>query len=191
MTTSAISALSAAPARRRSAILAAVVAVLTGLVAVLLSRPEAASAKTTTHARTHYEASVGNAVLKALNAERKAHHLKALSMDGHLMLSARRHDLTMSHYNKMSHQLPHESFFATRISAAGYKWHAAGENIGWNSRISTAGVLQLETMMYNEKAPNDGHRRNILSSAYKNVGIDVYVDRPHHKVWLTTDFGSH
>jgi uncharacterized protein YkwD len=45
--------------------------------------------------------------------------------------------------------------------------------------------------MYNEKAPNNGHRLNILSSKFRQVGVDVYLDRTHHKVWLTTDFGRH
>ena len=31
----------------------------------------------------------------------------------------------------------------------------------------------LTTSMYNEKAPNDGHRRNLLSTAFHHVGIDV------------------
>jgi uncharacterized protein YkwD len=55
--------------------------------------------------------------------------------------------------------------------------------------MNTGGVRRLETLMYHEKAPNDGHRRNILNSHFRNVGVDVYIDRAHHKVWLTTDFG--
>jgi uncharacterized protein YkwD len=166
-----------------------VLALLVGLVAAVLGVASPASAKTTTHARTSWEYKVARNVLTTMNAERHANHLSALTMNGHLNTSARRHDYTMSRYNTMSHQLPGEAFFANRISAAGYKWRAAGENIAWNSRTTNAGVQQLEVMMYHEKAPNDGHRRNILSKTFKNVGIDVYVDRTHHKIWLTTDFG--
>jgi uncharacterized protein YkwD len=43
--------------------------------------------------------------------------------------------------------------------------------------------------MYNETPPNDGHRLNILNTHYRNVGVDVYFDKVHHKLWLTTDFG--
>jgi uncharacterized protein YkwD len=89
----------------------------------------------------------------------------------------------------MSHQLPGEAFFATRFQKAGYHWQYAGENVGWNSRTSKAGVLMLEKVMYAEKAPYDGHRLNILGKHYRDVGIDVYIDKKHHKVWLTTDFG--
>jgi uncharacterized protein YkwD len=45
--------------------------------------------------------------------------------------------------------------------------------------------------MYDEKPPGDtGHRDNILSKNYTNVGIDVYFDNVNGKVWLTEDFGK-
>jgi uncharacterized protein YkwD len=95
----------------------------------------------------------------------------------------------MARHNTMSHQLPGEAYFSSRISKAGYNWEYAGENIGWNSSITKRGVLTLEKIMYSEQAPNDGHRLNILDKHYRDVGVDVYVDKKHHKVWLTTDFG--
>ncbi len=184
-----VSADSAPAARSRFGLVRSVVlALLLGLVATLLSIPQSASAATT-HGRTQYEANIGQAVLKTLNAERKVHHLKALTMSTQLQTSARRHDLTMARFNAMSHQLPGEAYFSKRVTAAGYKWSAAGENIAWNSQINTAGVLQLQKWMYNEKAPNNGHRLNILSTHFTNVGVDVYIDQAHHKIWLTTDFG--
>ncbi len=172
--------------RRGRAVLVAVLAAALG--ATLLAVSPAAGARTT-HARTAYEARIANRILTMINHERRAHHLKALSSSRQLQLSARRHDLTMSQFNSMSHQLPSEAFFGTRLRAAGYRWKWAGENIGYNSRMDTGGVRRLETLMYHEKAPNDGHRRNILNPHFRNVGVDVYIDRAHHKVWLTTDFG--
>jgi uncharacterized protein YkwD len=44
-------------------------------------------------------------------------------------------------------------------------------------------------MMFRERPPNDGHRLNILSRTFRNVGIDVYFDNAHHKMWFTQDFG--
>jgi uncharacterized protein YkwD len=172
-------------ARRLVALGVLLVAVLGSTVA--LSTP--ASAATVRQTKT--EQRISAAVAKLLNAERKAHHLKALHVNAKLRLSARRHNLTMAKHNTMSHQLPGEAFFARRISKAGYHWTWAGENIGWNSRMTKAGVLALEKFMYNERPPNDGHRVNILSRHYRDVGIDVYIDHKHHKVWLTTDFGRH
>ena len=130
------------------------------------------------------------AVLAQLNSERAAHGLRALRMDSRLVSSAHTHNLTMAAHNQMSHQLPGEAWFADRILAAGYPYVYAGENVGWNSVRTVAGALQLETMMYTERPPNDGHRQNILSPHYTQVGIDVYVDPGTGKIWLTEDFGS-
>ena len=107
-----------------------------------------------------------------------------------LVHSAHRHNLRMAKDNELSHQLPGEAYFATRISNAGYNWMWAGENIAWNSRMSRHGVVRLQVMMY---AGAPAERRapvNILNSHYRNVGVDVYLDNSHHKVWLTTDFGQ-
>jgi uncharacterized protein YkwD len=131
-----------------------------------------------------------HAVLAQLNSERAAHGLRALRVDSRLVSSAHTHNLAMAAHNQMSHQLPGEAWFADRILAAGYPYVYAGENVGWNSVRTVAGALQLETMMYDEKPPNDGHRQNILSTHYTQVGIDVYVDPGTGKIWLTEDFGS-
>lgn len=163
----------------------AVLAVVVLASSLVLAGP--ASARTV-H-RTAKEVRIGHAVERVLNAERKAHHLKPLHFNQKLRLAARRHNLTMAKHNTMSHQLPGEPYFATRISRAGYHWTWAGENIGWNSRMTRAGVVALERYMYNERAPYNGHRLNILNRHYRSVGIDVYFDHKHHKVWLTTDFG--
>jgi uncharacterized protein YkwD len=129
------------------------------------------------------------AVLRQLNAERHAHGLPSLTMNSQLISSAHKHNLAMASHDLMSHQVPGEAYFADRILAAGYNYSWAGENVGWNANISTAGVLQLETMMYDE-GPGGGHYENIVNKHYTNVGIDVWVDTVHHKVWLTEDFGS-
>jgi uncharacterized protein YkwD len=181
-TTSRVARATRRPVVRLVVALAAIAATAFSLVGV-------AGPASAVPARTAKERAYASAVLKVLNAERAAHHLPRLTSAPRLRLSARRHNLTMAKHNSLSHQLPGEANFARRISATGYPWTYAGENIGWNSVISTRGVVALEKVMYNEKAPNNGHRLNILSRSYRNVGVDVYVDRKHHKVWLTTDFG--
>lgn len=144
----------------------------------------------TAEAATAPETSAANAVLQLMNAERAANRLPALGMSTALISSARRHNLWMAKYNTLSHQLPGEPYFSTRISQAGVAWHWAAENIGWTTNRTTSGADGLETTMYNEKAPNDGHRLNILSSAVHYVGIDVYLDSGTGKLWLTEDFAD-
>jgi uncharacterized protein YkwD len=129
-------------------------------------------------------------MLVLLNTERRAHHLKPLNMNTKLVSSAHSHNLAMAKADTMSHQLPGEAFFADRISRAHYNWMAAGENIGWNSAMNRPGLRSLERDMYNEKAPDNGHRLNILDKSFRNVGIDVYFDKKHNKMWFTQDFGQ-
>jgi uncharacterized protein YkwD len=128
------------------------------------------------------------AVLNLLNSERAQHGLPALHMNSHLISSAHSHNLALAAHNTMSHQLPGEASLGTRISRAGYSWRAAGENIGWDSSMTTSAALHLERLMYGE-GPGGGHYENIVSKTYRDVGIDVYLDQKHHKLWLTEDFG--
>lgn len=128
-------------------------------------------------------------MLDRLNAQRADHGLPALTSNAKLTASAHTHNVKMADANTLSHQLPGEAGLGARISAAGYGWSSVGENIAWNSNRSQAGVLALQDSMYNETPPNDGHRRNILSSSFTEVGVDVIEDPAHGKVWLVTDFG--
>jgi uncharacterized protein YkwD len=179
--------------RRRLVTALTVVALAATLLlsAAFTSSASAAVVPHTTHALTpKLAATYARNMLVLLNKERALHHERALTMNTKLILSAHRHNLTMSKDNTMSHQLPGEAFFADRISRTGYKWRSAGENIGWNSDESNNGLLVLEREMYAEKAPNNGHRLNILNKNYRQVGIDVYFDAAHGKMWFTQDFGQ-
>jgi uncharacterized protein YkwD len=130
------------------------------------------------------------AVLSQLNSERAQNGLGPLSSSSKLISSAHTHNLKMAAANTMSHQLPGEAGLGQRISATGYSWHSCGENIGWTTNRSQGGAMSIETSMYNETPPNDGHRRNILSTAFTQVGIDVIVDSASGKLWITEDFGQ-
>ncbi|SDV03229.1 Uncharacterized conserved protein YkwD, contains CAP (CSP/antigen 5/PR1) domain [Microlunatus sagamiharensis] len=161
------------------------VAAPTAPAAATVSAAPAASSSVKTANRASWE----TAVLTQLNAERAANGLKPLERNKKLDGSAHKHNLAMAKKNLMSHQVKGEKDLGKRVTAAKYRWSTCGENIAWNSDRSEAGVLALETMMYEEVAPNDGHRRNILSTSFTEVGVDVIEDKTHHKVWLTTDFG--
>ncbi|HST47027.1 CAP domain-containing protein [Jatrophihabitans sp.] len=173
----------ARPSRRLAPAGLALAAALACL-ATLLVRPVAASAATTA------ETAAATSVLRMLNAERAANHLPALGASVALTSSARRHNLAMAAANQLSHQLPGEPVFTTRISQAGVAWHSAAENVGWTTDRSTAGANGLQAAMYGEKPPNDGHRRNILSTSVRYVGIDVLIDARTGKLWLTEDFAD-
>ncbi|MCW2594329.1 MAG: hypothetical protein JWP39_217 [Jatrophihabitans sp.] len=173
--------------RRRVRLLLLVAATALSLLAPLVAAPSASAASLP--ARTTVEKTIGSLVQVVLNTERALHGLKPLTMRSSLMLSARRHNVAMARANTMSHQVRGEDYFGKRIEKAGYHWDWAGENIAWNSQMTSGGVIVLQRLMYNEKAPHNGHRTNILNKHFSDIGVDVYLDRVHHKVWLTTDFG--
>ena len=154
--------------------------------ASVLVKPSAAGASVPP--RTDLEKKIDWAILRLMNSQRALYGLRPLHMAPELRLSSRRHNVQMATYNEMSHQLPGEPDFAKRITNAGYNWSWAGENIAWNSDISLAGVKLLQRLMFHEKPPNDAHRLNILSTHYRDVGVDVYIDKKNEKIWLTTDF---
>lgn len=185
----AAQSVAAVPAHRTSRLRLLIATVLIGLVAPLAAVASPAQAAAPVKPRTSLEASIQNSVLKLINKQRRAHGLKPVKMNKRLKVSARRHNAAMARANTMAHTVRGEASLARRVDRAGYNWGRVAENIAWNSQMNRSGVLVLQKLMYNERAPYDGHRRNILSRSYREVGVDVYFDTRHHKVWLTTDFG--
>lgn len=175
------------PRRPRRILLVA--ALLLGVMTPLVLSAGPAGATAAVHHRTVTERKIVRAVERLINNQRRAHGLRIVHMAPRLRVAARRHNIHMSRANLLSHQVSGEASIGARADNAGYHWTWVGENIGWNSRMTMNGVLLLQRIMYHERAPYNGHRQNILSRHYRNVGIDVYMDRGHHKVWLTTDFG--
>ena len=51
------------------------------------------------------------------------------------------------------------------------------------------GHFNLTQGMIDEKPPNDGHRKNILSKSFKRIGISVIRDAKG-TVWMTHDFAG-
>jgi uncharacterized protein YkwD len=134
-------------------------------------------------------------VLALINQARSAAGLRPLTITSGLNASASRHNATMAGGCGLSHQCPGESDLGARETAAGVTWTACGENIGEGGSVaySSAAIARmavgLTQAMLNEKPPDDGHRRNILSSSFTHIGIAVYRDASG-TVWLTQDFSN-
>jgi uncharacterized protein YkwD len=131
-------------------------------------------------------------VLGLINQARAQEGLPPYEVDLDLMASALRHDLRMEDGCGLSHQCPHEPDLGARETAAGVHWTSAGENIGEGALATTSSevttiALSLTRQMLNEKPPNDGHRRNLLSHSFTSIGIAVVVDDAG-TVWMTQDF---
>lgn len=178
------------PAKLRRRVVAAVLTL--GLLHTLLVSASPASATTVPWSSltvAQKETQLISAMYVRLNLERSWYHLSPVHASPTLMKSAHAHNLAMARYNLMAHQCPGEASPGTRIWDVGYHWHSWGENVGWTSNETIDGILYMENLMYGEKPPENGHRLNILGNFY-SIGIDVYFDSVHHKMWYTQDFAS-
>ena len=162
------------------------------------SRPTTSSAKPTltppTKAGgggpTSQEQQLAQYVFGLINHDRVAMGLTAYTWSAALAGGARLHNIRMVAYGQLSHQCPGEADLGARVTSDGLAWMAAGENIGWSNYPNPQqGLLANHQAMMAEKPPDDGHRRNILSTSYALVGIDVLIDA-HHGIWLTEDFAQ-
>ena len=155
----------------------------------VVSKPVAAAAAPAAGSSYPEHADIANAIYAQINSERAQNGLGALSRSGQLNSSAHAHNVAMANTGQFSHQVTGEASLGPRISATGYHWTWAGENIAWGSYASVAFGESLESQMYNEPPNQPNHRANILSTSAHSVGVDVITDG-NGKMWITCDFGS-
>ncbi|HEY0756379.1 MAG TPA: CAP domain-containing protein [Ktedonobacteraceae bacterium] len=129
------------------------------------------------------------AVFQLINQERASQGLSALKWSTGLVRSAHLHNLWMLRDNKLSHQLSGEAGLFPRINAQGVSGSMVAENIGYGWGNAVRAAAGLNTSMFAETPPDNGHRLNILSTA-TIVGIDVIVNTHNSQVWLTEDFAQ-
>jgi uncharacterized protein YkwD len=160
--------------------------VVTGLVAWALASTAPASAHMRGQCRhadtpiaraTHRQ--LGRAVVCLVNWQRRRFGLPRLRENSRLDHSAQRWTNFMVAHRDFSHG----SNFAGRITAAGFDWSSAGENIasGFSTAFSVVGAWMHSA----------GHCRNILSPTFRNIGVGVNsggAARYMHGTW-TEDFG--
>jgi uncharacterized protein YkwD len=136
--------------------------------------------------------SVLGQVLAHINAARADAGLSALTLDDDLSKASALHNQLMINGCGLEHQCPGEDTIGPRFSAQGVKWTSAGENIGFGSSGSsdaeiTKAANGLTDSMLAEKPPNDGHRKNLLNTGFKRIGLSVVRDSKGI-TWMTQDF---
>lgn len=153
------------------------------------------SAPVTTSAAGATQSQAVQQVLALINQARANAGLPAYTITSGLTASAAGHNQTMEAGCGLSHQCPGEPALGARESAAGVQWTSAGENIGDGGPVADtdAAIAQmavgLTQDMLGEQPPNDGHRRNILSSSFQHIGIAISRDA-NGTVWMTQDFSN-
>jgi len=172
--------------------------VLTVTASVVSSSAPATTTTTTTTTTTSEPPKVATPeerVLALINSSRAAAGLAPLTTDPALVTAADRHNQAMIAGCGLSHRCSGEAGLGERATAAGAKWRTVGENVGMAGPVPDAvepisrKALGLTQSMLDEKPPNDGHRRNILSDSFTRVGIVVTRDA-EGTVWITHDFAG-
>ncbi|MEN3534483.1 CAP domain-containing protein [Microbispora sp. ZYX-F-249] len=120
---------------------------------------------------------VENEVVRLTNAERAKAGCGPLKHDARLRAAAYAHSADMSAKNYFDHTSKDGRSFADRITAAGYTWRAAAENIA--KGYGTAQAVVQGWMN------SPGHRQNILNCTYTDIGVGYVASGAY---W-TQDFG--
>lgn len=109
-------------------------------------------------------------VVELTNIERLANgNLPPLKLQSNLMTAGQTHSQNMATRNFFMHCDPDTGTQAwDRMTAAGYSWNAAAENIA-------AGQMTPATVVAGWML-SPGHRANILSSAYRETGVGFVLD---------------
>jgi uncharacterized protein YkwD len=120
---------------------------------------------------------VSDATLCLLNAERADRGLTTLKADRRLKRAALRHGGDMVDNGYFAHEGRNGSKPAQRIRAAGYlssggAWRI-GENLAWGT-----GELATPRSIMAAWMNSPGHRANILTPAYREVGFGVIAGNP-------------
>ena len=140
------------------------------------------------------EAQLNRATLCLLNEQRAAAGLPALVENARLDQTATAYSQDMVAERFFDHTSPEGQTVVDRLTAVGYlpgsgQW-AAGENIAWGQ-----GSLATPRSIMNAWMNSEGHRENILSSNYSDIGLGVAMGTPTTSALAgatyTNDFGRH
>lgn len=133
-----------------------------------------------------------NATLCLLNRVRSRHGLHPLRLNRKLSRAARRHSRDMVRRRYFAHdsldgRSPFARMRATRYVPRGASW-MLGENIGWGSGSLSEPAALVRMWMH-----SPGHRANILSHRFRDIGIGIALGAPvgGRGATYTTDFGHH
>jgi uncharacterized protein YkwD len=133
------------------------------------------------------------ATLCLINAQRTAGGLKPLAADSRLQAAARAYARDMVDRSFFDHVSPGGGTMIDRLHGAGWApagaW-SAGENIAWGS-----GDLGTPARIVDAWMHSAGHRANILSPAFTQIGLGIAAGAPQSGVsgaaaTYVTDFGA-
>jgi uncharacterized protein YkwD len=135
---------------------------------------------------------VDQATLCLLNQQRAAQGVAPLVENGALSSASTGYSQRMVAQGFFAHESPDGGTLVDRLTGAGYLGDDApwlvGENIGWGQ-----GGLATPRSMVSAWMDSPGHRENLLSADYTEVGLGLALGTPVDQSWgatYTTDFGA-
>jgi uncharacterized protein YkwD len=135
---------------------------------------------------------VGQATLCLLNQQRAANGIGPLVENTALSTASAGYSQRMVAQGFFGHESPDGGTLVQRLTDAGYlgdddAW-VVGENIGWGQASLATARSMVDAWMH-----STGHRENLLSADYKQVGLGLALGTPADQTWgatYTTDFGA-
>ncbi|WP_133150814.1 CAP domain-containing protein, partial [Frankia canadensis] len=127
------------------------------------------------------QSAFATAVVAATNQQRRAAGCGDLTVDAVLTSVAQAHSADMATANYFSHNSQDGRTPFDRITAAGFSFSVAAENIAAGQR-DPAAVMQAWMN-------SPGHRANILNCALTRIGVGV-ANGGTYGVYWTQDFGT-
>lgn len=120
-------------------------------------------------------------VLRLTNAAREKQGLSPLGLNEALTKAAQAHADDMAKNGYFSHEAPDGTDMVIRIDRVGYRYRGIAENIAMGQRTPKQAVDGWL------KSP--GHRRNMLNSAYQDLGVGISKDQKGILRWVQV-FGT-
>ena len=133
---------------------------------------------------------VSQATLCLLNQQRTAAGAAALTENGRLTRASTAYSRRMIAEAFFDHEAPDGTTLVERLARAGYDVDAVpvvGENIGWGESTLATPRAMVQAWM-----ASAGHRENLLSRDYTQIGLGIALGTPEGPdgATYTTDFGS-
>jgi uncharacterized protein YkwD len=118
-------------------------------------------------------------LLALTNQARASAGRRTLSWDTALASIARWRSKDMIVRNYFSHDIPGAGKVFDEMTARGYCYKVAGENIGWNTYPDDVATAQIQQMFMG----SSGHRSNIMATDWDHIGIGAYKGPDGKKMW--------
>ncbi len=118
-------------------------------------------------------------LLALTNQARASAGKRSLQWDSALASIARWRSKDMIVRDYFSHDIPGGGRVFDVMTARGYCYRVAGENIGWNTYPDDVATETIQQMFMN----SSGHRANILGSSWDHIGIGAYKGSDGKKMW--------